>query len=190
MRIRKQVLMLLVIFVSIQVLAWTAAPLQQDNRKRRPQNTQQDNRTRQQRQTANANDDKKPQRPITAQPIIDEEDSIPDSLLNPRWKIQRIQPITLDDLHKNAADLNLPENIKQEFIYNDTLGGYYIGSKMGSSYLGTPMWMTTDEFNRWSERELRRKFYRSKNETTNQEEEKEKFSFTDMHFDLGPAEKI
>ena len=186
--------MLLVIFVSIQVLAWTAAPLQQDNRTRRPQNTQQDNRTRQQRQnqrqTANANDDKKPQRQITAQPIIDEEDSIPDSLLNPRWKIQRIQPITLDDLHKNAADLSLPENIKQEFIYNDTLGGYFIGSKMGSSYLGTPMWMTTDEFNRWSERELRRKFYRSKNETTNQEEEKEKFSFTDMHFDLGPAEKI
>ncbi|MBP5278509.1 MAG: cell surface protein SprA, partial [Prevotella sp.] len=194
-------MILTIIFVSIQVLAWSAAPLQQDNRTRRPQNSQQnnntrqqqDNRTRQQRQNAQqtgSGDDKKPRQPITAQPIFDDEDTIPDSLLNPRWKIQRTQPITLDDLHKNAADLRMPENIKQEFIYNDTLDGYFVGSKLGSSYIGTPMWMTPEEFDQWSERELRRKFYRSKNEQTNQEEEKEKFSFTDMHFDLGPAEKI
>ena len=194
MRVRKHLMILTIIFVSIQVLAWSAAPLQQDNRTRRQQNTQQDNRTRQQRQNAQRQtgdgDDKKPRQPITAQPIFDDEDTIPDSLLNPRWKIQRTQPITLDDLQKNAADLRMPENIKQEFVYNDTLDGYFVGSKLGSSYIGTPMWMTPEEFDRWSERELRRKFYRSKNEQTAQEEEKEKFSFTDMHFDLGPAEKI
>ena len=138
MRVRKQLMILTIIFVSIQVLAWSAAPLQQDNRTRRPQNSQQntrqqqDNRTRQQRQNAQqtgSGDDKKPRQPITAQPIFDDEDTIPDSLLNPRWKIQRTQPITLDDLHKNAADLRMPENIKQEFIYNDTLDGYFVGSK-------------------------------------------------------------
>ena len=127
MRVRKHLMILTIILVSIQVLAWSAAPLQQDNRTRRQQNTQQDNRTRQQRQNARRQtgngDDKKPRQPVTAQPIFDDEDTIPDSLLNPRWKIQRTQPITLDDLQKNAADLRMPENIKQEFVYNDTLDG-------------------------------------------------------------------
>ena len=194
MRVRKQWMILVIILVSIQMLAWSTAPLRQDNRTRRPQTPPQDNRTtrtqRDNRQTADDEDRKKTRHQITAQPIFEDDDSIPDSLLNPRWKIQRTQPVTLDDLRRNATDLHLPENIKQEFVYNDTLGGYFIGSKLGSSYIGTPIWMTPEEFDRWSEQELRRKFYRSKNEQTNQEQEKEKFTFNDMHFDLGPAEKI
>ena len=35
---------------------------------------------------------------VTAQPVLDNEDSIPDSLLHPRWKIQRTVPVTYDDL--------------------------------------------------------------------------------------------
>ena len=46
--------------------------------------------------------------------VILDQDSIPDSLLHPRWKIQRTVPITQDDLDRNAADLNLPDNIKQD----------------------------------------------------------------------------
>ena len=29
---------------------------------------------------------------VKAQPVLDDEDAIPDSLLNPRWKIQRTTP--------------------------------------------------------------------------------------------------
>ena len=62
--------------------------------------------------------------PVTAQPILQEEEAIPDSLLHPLWKIQRTQPITEEDLQRNATDLMMPENLKQEVVYNDTLDRY------------------------------------------------------------------
>lgn len=122
--------------------------------------------------------------------LVIEDDTIPDSLLHPRWKIQRTVPITDDDLNKNVADLSFPSNITQEAVYNDTLNRYLIGSKMGDSYLSTPIAMTPEEYRKWSEKKELDRFFRSKNEEIVKEQGKEKFSFTDMHFDLGPAEKI
>lgn len=127
---------------------------------------------------------------ITAQPIIVSDDSIPDSLLHPRWKIQRITPITEEDLKTYPADLTFPDNIKQEVVYNDSLDRYYIGSKMGESYLSTPIVMTPAEYRKWSEKNEFDRFFRQKNDTLVKEGGKDKFSFSDMHFDLGPAEKI
>ncbi|HEY9551555.1 MAG TPA: cell surface protein SprA, partial [Prevotella sp.] len=127
---------------------------------------------------------------IAAQPIIENEDSIPDSLLNTRWKVQRTTPITMDDLDQNAMDLKRPDNLKQQVVYNDTLNRYIIGTKIGSSYLSAPIMMTPDEYRKWSERQLMNHYFRSKNDEIYQAKGKEKFDFTDMHFDLGPAEKI
>ena len=84
----------------------------------------------------------------------------------------------------------MPDNIEQKVEYNDTLDRYIIGSKMGSSYLGTPIMMTAEEYGKWSERQMRNSYFRSKNEEVFESNGKEKFSFSDMHFDLGPAEKI
>ena len=127
---------------------------------------------------------------ITAQPIIENEDTIPDSLLNTRWKIQRTTPITFDDLDQNATDLKRPDNLKQDVVYNDTLNRYVIGTKIGSSYLFAPVMMTPEEYAKWSEKRLMSQYFRSKNDEIYKAKGKEKFDFTDMHFDLGPAEKI
>ena len=127
---------------------------------------------------------------IKAQPVLVEEEVIPDSLLHPRWRIQRITPVTEDDLDTYPADLTLPDNIKQEVVYNDSLDRYYIGSKMGESYLSTPIVMTPAEYRKWSEKKEFDRFFRQKNDTLAKEGGKDKFSFSDMHFDLGPAEKI
>ena len=71
-----------------------------------------------------------------AQPTLQvEDDTIPDSLLHARWKIQKTAPIEVADLDSSALDLRLPENIKQEVEYDDSLGYYRIGSKIGDSYL-------------------------------------------------------
>ena len=155
----------------------------------------QDDRTRQnvrgQRpigQTAKADTAKRAK--VAMPEVIIEDDSIPDSLLHPRWKIQRIVPVTQDDLDRGMADLSLPGNILQEVVYNDTLNRYYIGSKMGDGYLSTPIVMTPEEYRAWSEKQEFNRFFRSKNDEIVKEQGKEKFSFTDMHFDLGPAEKI
>ncbi len=127
---------------------------------------------------------------ILEQPILNADDTIPDSLLNARWKVQRTLPITVADLHSNGTDLTLPENLKQTIDYNDTLGYYIFGNRMAGTYLQAPLAMTRDEYMKWSEKRMLEKMFREKNTETFQAKGKEKFDFTDMHFDLGPAEKI
>ena len=126
-------------------------------------------------------------KPLT---VADDDDTIPDSLLHPRWKIQRTAPMVTSDLDTTALDLHMPDNIKQEAVYNDSLGIYLIGSKIGDSYLNAPILMTPEEYLKWSERKQREGFFRQKNAEAFNSQGKEKFSFSDMHFDLGPAEKI
>jgi cell surface protein SprA len=84
----------------------------------------------------------------------------------------------------------MPENVKQQVEYNDSLNLYVIGSKMGDSYLNAPIVMTPEEYMRWSERKARQQFFRVKDAENAKSQGKDKFDFSDMHFDLGPAEKI
>ena len=189
---RLKLILMVMALVSMNVLAWTAAPWLQDNRTRGARNAQnpqrQDDRTR--RNNNDASQQGANKQNVTAQPILDEDEVIPDSLLNPRWKIQRTQPITQEDLKRGSADLTMPENIELKPEYNDTLGGYLFGSKMGTQYLGAPVLMTAEEFGEWCNWQLRKDFYRKKNDEIFKTKGKEKFDFTDMHFELGPAEKI
>ncbi len=127
---------------------------------------------------------------ITAQPLLADDDTIPDSLLHPRWKIQRTMPVTFDDLDQGAADLRRPDNLKQDVEYNDSLDRYIVGSKISDSYINAPIMMTPEEYRKWSERKAMQKYFRDKNDEIYQAKGKEKFDFSDMHFDLGPAEKI
>ena len=127
---------------------------------------------------------------VTAQPILADEDSIPDSLLHPRWPVQLTQPITLGDLYQSPLDLQRPENMKYQVEYNDTLDRYIIGNKMGNTWLSAPIMLTPSEYMTWSEMQERNAYYRKQNDEIFKAKGKEKFDFTDMHFDLGPAEKI
>ena len=173
-----------------------AVPFRQDDRSRRAQRQQgvQRNGANQRQGEAQRQGGAQKNLPskdsILAQPIIENEDTIPDSLLHPRWKIQRTMPITLNDLNQGAADLRRPDNLKQEVVYNDTINRYIIGSKIGDSYINAPVMMTPEEYRKWSERKAMQSYFRSKNDEIYKAKGKEKFDFTDMHFDLGPAEKI
>ena len=119
-----------------------------------------------------------------------ENEDIPDSLLHPRWKVQRTTPITYNDLQQGSYDLARPENLKQSVEYNDSLNMYIIGNKIGDTYITTPIMMTPDEYRAWSEKRSFADYYRQKNKEILEKKGKEKFDFTDMHFALGPAEKI
>ncbi len=173
-----------------------AVPFRQDDRTRRAQRQQgvQRNGANQRQGEAQRQGGAQKNLPskdsILTQPIIENEDTIPDSLLHPRWKIQRTMPITLSDLNQSAADLRRPDNLKQEVVYNDTINRYIIGSKIGDSYINAPVMMTPEEYRKWSERKAMQGYFRSKNDEIYKAKGKEKFDFTDMHFDLGPAEKI
>lgn len=135
-------------------------------------------------------DTAKKTKPAAVQEVVIDEESIPDSLLHPRWKVQRTTPVTYNDLNQGSTDLKHPENLKQSIVYNDTLNMYVIGNKIGDTYITAPIMMTPEEYRAWSEKRSFADYYRLKNKEILEKQGKEKFDFTDMHFSLGPAEKI
>ena len=168
-------------------------PYLQDNRPRgKSQNSAQTQQKQQVQQVKNKAQDKDNSSKISvsAQPFKVEDDTIPDSLLNTRWKIQLTQPYSLSDLYQSPLDLQRPDNMKYEVVYNDTLNRFVIGNRMGNTWLSAPIMLTPEEYNSWTELNERSAFFRKKNDEIYQTKGKEKFDFSDMHFDLGPAEKI
>ena len=181
-----------------------ALPFAQDNRGRRTVKRAQRNTNTtintpnttprpQQQRTASPN---KPQ-PEDSLLVIDNEDESASNISNtqakpltPIWHVQPTTPTTYSDLWQNAMDLKRPDNMKLGIEYNDTLDSYLLGTKWGRNYLGTPIMMTPLEYRRWSERQARNSYFRKKNDEVFKAKGKEKFDFTDLHFDLGPAEKI
>ena len=187
-----------------------ALPFAQDNRGRRQNNRTQRSANNAPARNANNASNNTPQRdverpdlpdgslPEDTTLVIDNEDA-PEtqatdnqqtSTTTPIWRVQPTTPTTFGDLWQNAMDLKRPDNMKQGVEYNDTLDRYLLGTKWGRQYIGTPIMMTPDEYRRWSERQARNSFFRKKNDEIYKAKGKEKFDFTDMHFDLGPAEKI
>ncbi len=166
--------------------------LQDDKNRMRPapaQRKQQDNKKDANSKSSKEDKKEKKINSDLASLIIDE-DSIPDSLLHPRWKIQRTVPITNDDLDQNPLDLIRPDNLTLKAVYNDSIDRYVFGNKIGNTWIGSPIMMTPEEYAAWNEKKARAAYYRSKNDEIFKTKGKEKFDFSDMHFDLGPAEKI
>ena len=59
-----------------------------------------------------------------------------------------------------------------------------------ANYLNAPILMTQEEYQQWSMQQSMQRYFRDKNAESFEQNGKSKFDFTDMHFDLGPAEKI
>ena len=86
--------------------------------------------------------------------------------------------------------LRLPPNVRDTVEYNDSLNIYYLGTKLGNSYLSVPQLMTPQEYQQWVAKKSLREFFKKKNTENTQNGGKDKFDLMEMHFDLGPAEKI
>ncbi len=198
--------------LSYMVLAWLMAatfgyalalPYLQDDRSRqgngeagqgnmKTANGQQDQKTADKtgNKTADKTGGKNGAAKINAQMLKIDEDTIPDSLLHPRWQIQRTQPWTMSDLYQSPLDLKRPDALQYQVEYNDTLDRYVIGNRMGNVWLSAPIMLTPQEYMKWTETQQRNAYFRKQNDEIFQAKGKEKFDFSDMHFDLGPAEKI
>ena len=192
MRQRKIYLLFFWLMVSTFSYALVMPYLQDNRPRRKSQNSAQTQQKQQVQQAKNKAQDKDNSSKISvsAQPFKVEDDTIPDSLLNTRWKIQLTQPYSLSDLYQSPLDLQRPDNMKYEVVYNDTLNRFVIGNRMGNTWLSAPIMLTPEEYNSWTEMNERSAFFRKKNDEIYQTKGKEKFDFSDMHFDLGPAEKI
>ena len=92
--------------------------------------------------------------------------------------------------NRHAADLRDPENLKTGIFYDEKTGSYRFGTKLGDNFLESPFYMTEAEYQRWAMERGIRQYFKKKNADAYKEAGKDKFDFTDMHFDLGPASKI
>ena len=104
---------------------------------------------------------------------------------------QKTIPETVEDLDSTAVSLRRPDNLKQVEEMDSLTGYYRIGTKLGTGgYLNTPILMSPEEYQQWSLRRSMQSYYRQQGQKEFETEGKNKFDFTDINFDLGPAEKI
>ena len=114
----------------------------------------------------------------------------PDTTAWPRFSVRKTTPQSLDDLNPKTMDLRTPDNLTPDTIYDETSGNYIIGTRLGDSYLNAPLILSSEEYQRWTLQRSLERYYRQKNREEFESEGKNKFDFTNMQFDLGPAEKI
>ena len=109
-----------------------------------------------------------------------------------RFPVSETTPADIDDLQQRPLDLKQPTNIVTDTVYNEKEGTYRLNTRLGENTLLTaPILLTPEEYAKWQERSTMNRFFRKKNyEAWESSQKKNKFDFTDMHFDLGPAEKI
>ena len=91
---------------------------------------------------------------------------------------------------QGVRTLPYPENITEDISYNEDDETFSLGYKLGDSYLEVPDVLTPDEYNRLMMQRSMRSFYHDKYDEEVKALGDNKFDFTDMKFDLGPAEKI
>ena len=109
-----------------------------------------------------------------------------------RYPVAKTAPESMEDMKRQPMDLRNPENIVSDTIYNENEGTYSIATRLGDRFvLGTPLLLDRNEYSLWYEKKQMQSYFRKKgNEEWENSQKKDKFDFTDMHFDLGPAEKI
>lgn len=114
----------------------------------------------------------------------------PDDTLKPRFRVQPTAVRRVEDADRSSADLKSPDNLKSDVYYDERTGTYRLGTKLGDDFLEAPFYMTEEEYGKWSVERSMRAYYRAKNAEAFEAKGKEKFDFSDMNFDLGPASKI
>ena len=109
-----------------------------------------------------------------------------------RFPVSETTHNSINDMQQRPLDLKDPANIVTDTTYNAEEETYLLSTRLGeSSLLDAPILMTPEEYAKWQERNSMSRFFRKKNyEAWESTQKKNKFDFTDMHFDLGPAEKI
>ncbi|MCH5214286.1 MAG: cell surface protein SprA [Muribaculaceae bacterium] len=117
--------------------------------------------------------------------------AIPDSDFMPS-PVARTLPLDYDDYlgREYAADLETPENIKTEAIYDPTTGMYYLHTKLGDQDIVTPYVMNAEQYNAMVTRREMFDYFHQKNAETFENKEKQPFNIFDMNFAIGPLEKI
>ena len=105
------------------------------------------------------------------------------------YKPKPVYPESASDLNaRGMTDLQTPENVTTEVQYDPASGGYYYNTKVGEDPIGVPFYLQSNEYSDYMARQSMREYYKNKNAEA--KKRKHEISFTDMKFDIGPADRV
>ncbi|MDO5569920.1 MAG: cell surface protein SprA [Bacteroidales bacterium] len=108
-----------------------------------------------------------------------------------KFPVKKTQIQSIDELQSESAiDLKDPTNVKGKIEYDEKSDTYIYKTKIGDNVISTPFSMTREEYEDYTERNLRKSYFNKKNAELIQSGSKNEFSFLDLNFGVGGAEKI
>ena len=106
-----------------------------------------------------------------------------------RYRPAPVYPQNPEDLNvKGSTDLGQPENINTEVNYDPATGKYYYNTRVGDEQLDVPFYLQSNEYADYMAQQSMREYY--KNRTAEEKSKKNKFSITDMKFNIGKADRV
>ena len=121
--------------------------------------------------------------------IADEEKNVADADTI-RFPVKKTTAENQKPTTSKSTDLKDPENLQSGVFYDEKSQSYKYGIKLGDDWLEPPYDVDEHDMNNSLIRQSMREYFKTKNAEEYKTKGKEKFDFTDMHFDLGPANRI
>lgn len=89
-----------------------------------------------------------------------------------------------------AGDLATPSNITTTTEYDPATRTYILRTRVGDLDIATPLMLSERQYNSLQQRHIMQQYYQQRNSEAFQGKEKDPFNPLDMHFAIGPLEKI
>ena len=122
---------------------------------------------------------------MTQMPAVSSNDSTTTS-----FPISNYRQDTYEDLDvKYPMNAPTPENVKSVVEYDPISGFYIFRTFVGETEIATPYTMTQQEYYDFSAKQAMNRYWREK-DTSGERSNEDKFSITDMKFNIGAADKL
>jgi len=108
----------------------------------------------------------------------------------PNFPIKKFTQNTYEELNTEyPMDAPRPENVKSVVEYDAKSGNYVLRNFVGENEIATPFLMTEQEYRNYSAKQDMQSYWKEKNSKLEKNNE-DKFSVSDMKFNIGPADKV
>ncbi len=106
------------------------------------------------------------------------------------FPIKKYSATTEDELNAvYPLDSKQPENVKTSIEFDDKTGNYIFRNRVGEMDIATPYTMSNEEYMKYSFNKELQSYWKTKNSRGDVNNE-DKFSLSDMKFNIGPADKL
>lgn len=113
-----------------------------------------------------------------------------DKLPVPTFPIKKYTQNSYEELDtKYPMDAPQPDNVKSVVEYDAKSGNYILRTMVGEMEIATPFLMNEQEYRNYSAKKDLQQYWKEKNGKAEKNNE-DKFSISDMKFNIGPADKI